>query len=320
MSMSPDTFPVLLVEDNPVSRTFMEKVLKKAGYNVTCAENGLEAYNLFQTDFFPIVVTDWMMPEMDGPELCKAIRTHESRSYVFIILLTAKDSKEDIIQGFNAGADDYLIKPPDNAELLARIKTGIRILELEKSLLKATEEIKKLSNIDPLTRIYNRGYLYDNFSKEVKRALRYGYPLSIALCDIDHFKKVNDTFGHLAGDQVLKEFALCINDNIRTNVDWIVRFGGEEFLIVLPETDLKDAFCMAERLRKKVSRKRIHFKGNRISIKVSIGLSGFRPETTNQEPSLEMMINQADRYLYKSKQNGRNQVCGPIDLQPGVSQ
>jgi len=196
----------LLAEDNPVTRKLLEKTLHKAGYEVTSVENGRKALDLFKEKFFPIVLTDWMMPEMDGIELCKAIRKNGSDGYVFIVLLTSKDSKDDIVSGLEAGADDYLTKPSNRAELIARIKTGIRILELEGSLKKANEEIRILSITDYLTRSYNRLYLSERLPQEIVRARRYRHPLSLVLCDIDHFKSVNDTYGHQAGDKVLREF------------------------------------------------------------------------------------------------------------------
>ena len=173
------SYPVLLAEDNPISRKMLEKILVKEGFEVTSVENGKEALALFREQFFPIVLTDWLMPEMEGPELCKAIRYEKSKGYVYIVLLTAKDSKDDIISGLESGADDYLTKPAHRAELVARLKNGIRILDLEKSLKKANEEIRILSITDPLTGIYNRGYLNERLPQEIKRSIRYKRSLSL---------------------------------------------------------------------------------------------------------------------------------------------
>ena len=243
------SYPILLVEDNPISRKMLEKILVKEGFEVTLAENGKEALALFRKHFFPIVLTDWLMPEMEGPELCKAIRNEKPKGYVYIVLLTAKDSKDDIISGLESGADDYLTKPADRAELVARLKNGLRILDLEKSLKKANEEIRTLSITDSLTGIYNRGYLNERLPQEIKRSIRYKRSLSLILCDIDHFKSVNDNFGHVAGDTILKGFVDCITASIRDQIDWSARYGGEEFLVVLPETDFLGARHLAERLR-----------------------------------------------------------------------
>ena len=183
-----DYFPILVAEDNPVSRKILEKILVKAGHEVVSAGDGQKAMELFNEKFFPIVLTDWMMPKMNGLQLCKAIRKKKSTGYVFIILLTARDSKDDIVKGLEAGADDYLCKPFNHAELLARVNSGIRLLKLEKSLKTVNEEIRIMSITDPLTGIYNRGYLTEHLAQEIKRAKRYKHPLSLLMCDIDFFK------------------------------------------------------------------------------------------------------------------------------------
>jgi len=300
--------PVLVVEDNPVSRKFLEKILIKAGHEVVSVDNGRKALKLFKDRFFPIVFTDWMMPEMDGLELCRAIRKNQSTGYVFIILLTAKDSTDDIVTGLEAGADDYLIKPPNHAELIARLNTGIRILDLERSLITANEEIKTLSITDSLTGSYNRGYLTERFVQEISRAKRYRRMLSLVLCDIDHFKRVNDTYGHLAGDQVLKEFVQRINRSIRNNVDWVVRYGGEEFLIVLPETNLSGAYTMAERLRNAISQMVFEVQGQEICITASFGVTNYDPTSHDKKISPETMISRVDSCLYQAKEDGRNKI------------
>ncbi|RLB41492.1 MAG: diguanylate cyclase response regulator, partial [Deltaproteobacteria bacterium] len=176
-----DSYPILIVEDNPVSRKLLEKTLKKGGYEVVSVSTGEEALTLFRCKFFPIVITDWMMPGMDGLELCRQIRTMDLPGYVFIILLTAKDSKDDLIAGLEAGADDYLTKPLNYPELKARLKSGFRILELEKSLKKANEEIRILSITDSLTGCYNRHFLMQRLRHEIKRARRYKHELSVVM-------------------------------------------------------------------------------------------------------------------------------------------
>lgn len=302
-------FPILIVDDDAVSRTLIQKHLSKAGFSVSTASNGSHALEQFDHLFFPIVLTDWMMPEIDGPQLCRLIREKKTDSYVFMILITGRNSKTDIVSGLESGADDYLTKPIHADELIARIKTGIRILKLEQSLKKANEEIRLLSITDPLTGCYNRGFLNQRLDQEIKRAMRYNRPLSVVLTDIDHFKKVNDTYGHQAGDEVLKLFSSYIKQQIRKKVDWVVRYGGEEFLIVLPETHCAGAYSMAERLRKTVESQTIPFGDTSIRITSSFGGVCVSFDNKNLEGvNMEQLIQVADEKLYESKKNGRNQT------------
>ncbi len=303
-------FPVLVVEDNTIARKYLERKLLVAGYTVESACDGREALEIFNRNFFPIVLTDWMMPEMNGLELCKAIRAEQTQGYVFIVLLTARDTKEDIITGLEAGADDYLTKPVNHAELIARLNSGMRILNLEKHLKEANEKIKVLSVTDPLTGCFNRGYMNKKLVQELKRGKRYKRPLSLIFCDIDHFKQVNDTYGHQAGDQVLKEFAACIRTSVRVDVDWLTRYGGEEFLIVLPETEPEAAFCVAERIRACVEQRDIPWRNRSIPITASFGVSGLDYLRNDVDVSSETLILQADQALYQSKHEGRNRVTG----------
>lgn len=302
-------FPILVVDDDVVSRTVVQKYLLKAGFEVLCAGNGKEAMSIFNQRFCPIVLTDWMMPEITGPQLCRMIRETKTESYVFIILITSRDSKTDIVSGLEAGADDYLTKPIHQAELIARIKTGIRILNLEQSLKSANDEIRLLSITDPLTGCYNRTYLGEQFPQELIRSQRYHHPLAVVLVDLDHFKKVNDTYGHQAGDLVLKNIAKCIIGQIREKVDWVVRYGGEEFLIILPETDCAGATTMAERVREAVSKITIEIVDARIRVTASFGGAAFHfAQKDGPEISMEDLVKKADEQLYISKREGRNRA------------
>ena len=302
-------FPILVVDDDVVSRTIVQKYLAKAGFEVLCASNGKEAIAIFNQQFCPIVLTDWMMPEVTGPQLCRMIRETKTDGYVFIILITSRDSKTDIVSGLEAGADDYLTKPIHQAELIARINTGVRILKLEKSLKNANDEIRLLSITDPLTGCFNRAYLGEQFPQEFSRSLRYKHPLSVMLIDLDHFKRINDTYGHQAGDIVLNSIAKCIMGHSREKVDWTVRYGGEEFLIILPETDCAGARIMAERVRMAVSGLRIQVGETQIQVTASFGGACVqfgqreRPIITTED-----LIKKADEQLYRSKREGRNRV------------
>jgi len=297
-----------VAEDDPVARKILEKTLIREGHEVVSVENGRKAFDLFKERFFPIILTDWMMPEMNGVELCKAVRNHQTSGYVFVIILTSKDSKANIVTGLNSGADDYVSKPFNPPELKARIKTCVRILELERSLKEANENIKLLSITDPLTKCYNRGYIIDHLPQEINRAIRYKRALSLVLCDIDHFKKTNDTYGHQAGDKVLIEFVYSINQSIRKDLDWIARYGGEEFLIVLPETGPQGAMILAERLRDTISKHKFVFDEKAFQITSSFGISGFDFATSDENISSELLIKIADKYLYQCKLEGRNRV------------
>ena len=306
-----EKYPILIAEDDPVTRMLLKKVLVNTGYEVIVVENGSKALAKLNKRFFPIIITDWMMPEMNGVDFCRAIRNENYPGYIFIIILTSKDSKDDIVSGLESGADDYLIKPFNQAELLARINTGIRVLNLERSLVRAKQEIELLSVTDALTGSYNRSFMNEQLPKEVKRAVRYNRPLSIVFCDIDFFKLVNDNMGHQAGDYVLKEFVHRITKTIRSNLDWVARYGGEEFMIILPETSPDGAYSLAERLRRIISGAPFGFQGKEISVTASFGVASFHTKQGYEEKMSEELIKQADRFLYQAKEQGRNRVIGP---------
>jgi diguanylate cyclase (GGDEF)-like protein len=265
------------------------------------AGNGREALELCQTEHYPIIITDWVMPEMDGIELCQAIRSRPSEQYVFILLLTSLDKKDELITGLDAGADEYLVKPFHEVELAARLKAAQRILNLEQSL-------KQLAMHDQLTGTYNRGYLDKQLAKEIQRSWRYNHPLSIIIGDIDHFKRVNDCYGHQAGDQVLKEFVNRVNRSIRNENDWIARYGGEEFVIVLPETPPAGCLIVAERIRNLIAATPVTVLGERIEVTVSFGAITVENTILMEEMTLDVILGKADECLYRAKETGRNRV------------
>lgn len=297
---------ILLVEDSQTQALKFKLMLENHGYQVAVAKNGLEAMNMLLSRQVSIVISDWMMPEMDGSELCQAIRKHDFGSYVYIILLTAKDSKNDIIEGLEAGADDYLTKPVDDAELVARLATAERIISLESSLKQRNKEIALLSITDPLTQLFNRGYLNENLPKAFKRAQRYHSPLSIIITDIDHFKDVNDQHGHQVGDMVLKTFADRLGQALRKDLDWMARYGGEEFIIVLPETDLAGAQAAAERFRRMIEEMQTETEKGAIQITASFGAAAIGDQTDLPDLTTDHLINKADQNLYQAKASGRN--------------
>lgn len=322
-----ETLDILLVEDSQTQALKFKLMLESRGYRVTIAKNGLEAMNLLMEHPVSIVISDWVMPEMDGRELCQAIRRHDFDNYVYFILLTAKDARHDIIEGLEAGADDYMVKPVDDAELIARLSTARRIISLEASLKQSNQEIALLSITDPLTRVFNRGYLNAHLPKVLKRAQRYQLPLSLLITDIDHFKGVNDNYGHQVGDRVLKAFAEALAGALRRDLDWVARYGGEEFIVVLPETDYSGAKVVAERLRRMTEDMRIQTHCGDIGIKASFGVASLVSHSNDsgsstRHPKLqptgaealttENLIDRADQCLYRAKQAGRNCYIGTV--------
>jgi diguanylate cyclase (GGDEF)-like protein len=301
---------ILLAEDDPVTRMLMTRFLKNAGYEVDAVANGSEALDKMTKRYYPMLVTDWEMPEMDGIALCKAVRNMQLDGYVYALLLTARDAKEHIITGLEAGADDYLVKPVHEPELIARLNAGRRILALEHSLRAANQRNRILSITDALTGAYNRRYLMEQLPREVERCRRYAYPLSVLMCDLDHFKQINDQRGHAAGDDVLQQFAARAQKSIRSNSDWIARYGGEEFLIVLPETAHAGGVFVAEKIRNLVAAAPFTTRAGDATVTASVGVASTGPHGPDLTLKVEALIRAADECLYKSKFEGRNRTTG----------
>ena len=301
---------ILLAEDDPVTRMLMTRFLKKAGYEVDAVGDGAEAFEKMTKRYYPILITDWEMPGMDGVALCKAIRNIQLDGYVYALLLTARDAKEHIIAGLEAGADDYLIKPVYEPELIARLNAGRRILALEHSLRAANEQNRVLSITDALTGAFNRRYLMDQLPRELERCRRYAYPLSVIMCDIDHFKRINDERGHAAGDDVLQQFAVRIQKSIRGHSDWIARYGGEEFLLVLPETEFTGGVLVAEKVRNILKAMPFTTRAGDTQVTASFGVSATGSVGPDLDLKVEGLIKVADQCLYASKQGGRDRTTG----------
>ncbi|HEY6922675.1 MAG TPA: diguanylate cyclase [Steroidobacteraceae bacterium] len=305
---------ILLVDDEMTARLMMARQLTRAGYEVEAVANGAQALEMFKKRFFPMLLTDWDMPEINGVTLCKALREAPLEGYVYTILLTARGGKENMIEGLAAGADDYMIKPPDDSELRARLNTGRRILRLEKSLRAANDRILTLSNTDALTGVFNRRYLMERLPKELGQSARYSRPLAIVLCDLDHFKNINDTRGHQAGDAVLKSFGQLLKSSVRGGSDWVARYGGEEFLIVLPDTPATNALIFTERLRATIEAHPFQIPTDTLRLSASFGVACFDLSRTRADISIDQLIGCADVGLYHSKESGRNRVtCKSIE-------
>ena len=301
---------ILLAEDDPVTRILMTRFLKKAGYEVDAVSDGAEAFDKMLKRYYPILVTDWEMPGMDGLGLCKAVRNMQLDGYVYALLLTARDGKEHIIAGLEAGADDYLTKPVHEAELIARLNAGRRILDLEHSLRAANQRNRILSITDALTGAFNRRYLMEQLPREVERCRRYAYPLTVIMCDIDHFKRINDEKGHTAGDDVLQQFVGRVQKSIRSHSDWIARYGGEEFLLVLPETDFKSGVFVAEKVRELIRAAPFATRAGEIGVTASFGVAATGPAGPDLTLKVEALIKSADQCLYRSKEEGRDCTRG----------
>lgn len=309
-SNSIPAYPVLIVEDSPPLCRMLQETLGEAGYASACVGSGPEALARLEEGYFPIVVTDLVIPGMDGLDLCRTIRARFQSHYIYIIVLTSRGSQEDLLEGLEAGADEYLIKPVGTAELRARLKIARRILELEHSLKRSLEEFKNLSVTDALTGFFNRRYLVEHLPQEIKRSIRYRRPLSILLFDFDHFKDVNDRFGHQVGDEVLRQCAACVGETLRQDLDWAIRYGGEEFLVVLPETALEGAMIVAERLRRYFAARDIVSPAGTLRVTASFGVASLPQIAPQQRLPMETLIECADRCLYEAKSAGRNRIKG----------
>jgi two-component system cell cycle response regulator len=296
---------ILIADDDALSRRLLEKTLMRAGYEVTPVCNGRQAVeNLSGYDAPRLALLDWMMPELDGPGVCRETRKRRDQSYVYMILLTSRESKEDVVAGLESGADDYLIKPFNTDELKARLRTGERILHLEDRLVEAREQMRFQATHDHLTSLWNRGVIVDLLGRELTRSQRENVCTAIILGDLDHFKTVNDTHGHLVGDQVLREVARRLLLSVRS-YDFVGRYGGEEFLTVLNNCRPDSALARAEEIRKCICTRPVETDAGPLEVTMSLGVLlssdwGHRPT--------EDLINAADSALYAAKAEGRNRV------------
>jgi diguanylate cyclase (GGDEF)-like protein len=298
---------ILIAEDDPIFRHLLDNWLQRWNYHVTAVANGMDAWNVLQQANAPqMAVLDWMMPGMDGVEICRRIREVEHGPYRYLLLLTAKHEKQDVVAGLNAGADDYLTKPFDADELRARVRSGKRILELEHALLKTQEALQYEAAHDPLTGLWNRGAILDLLQREIQRHQRTGSALGVVMTDVDHFKQINDTYGHLIGDAVLREVSKRFLESVRT-YDFIGRYGGEEFLIIVPSCKPLDLQAGSERLRRAISAQPIMTSAGLVSSTISIG-AALAPMADEATSELEALLKASDEALYRAKENGRNRV------------
>jgi two-component system chemotaxis response regulator CheY len=298
------TYWVLVADDSPVSRKLLEHALEEGPFSLLQARNGSEALDLFGKHNPEIVISDWVMPDFSGPELCKRIRANGQRGYTYIILLTSNREKESIVEGLAAGADDYLTKPFDEAELLARIGVGRRIIELHREIDAKNKQLEELAHTDPLTGLPNRRAIEEWAERQLHGAARHGFPFWAVLTDLDGFKRINDTYGHEAGDVVLKKFAEILKTQTRA-ADMCGRLGGDEFVLVMTHVEAKDIQRTLDRLREKIAAESFSFGSMKARVTGSFGVSGFQGK---ELPKFNMLVGEADKALYEAKRAGGNQV------------
>ncbi len=295
---------ILIAEDDITSRTILSAVLTKNGHEVVETSNGEDAWQILQRPDAPqLAILDWMMPKLDGPDVVRLVRQLETDRPPYLIILTAKGEKIDIIAGLDAGANDYLSKPFDAGELRARVAVGQRIIEMQDALIESREALSYQANHDALTGMLNRRAIIERLNQELARADRMGDQLSVGMLDIDHFKSVNDRYGHQTGDDVLIGIAQIIKDRFRI-YDAAGRMGGEEFLLLAPLKPEADPTSVYDRLCKDIASEQIPTRSGLLSVTVSIGIA-----CAATSISVDAILEAADKALYRAKESGRNRVA-----------
>ncbi len=296
---------VLIADDSIVSRHLLESILRKWRYEVVLAADGTQAWEILQRPDAPaLAILDWLMPGVTGVEVCRRVREQRREPYTYILLLSSKSAREDLIAGMEAGADDYVVKPFDQHELNVRLRAGRRLIELQAELVATREALREQATKDALTGVWNRPTIVEILERELARSEREASAAGVILLDLDHFKNVNDSYGHFAGDAVLKEAALRLQSTVRP-YDSIGRYGGEEFLVLLPGCDEQSTFGQAERLRSYLAKELISASDTRVRVTASFGCTSALPGRTN---TAEAFIRKADEALYLAKKLGRNRV------------
>jgi diguanylate cyclase (GGDEF)-like protein len=295
---------VLVVDDSVTSLKLLEHTLSREFDSVHQARNGREAMEVFEREQPSLVITDCVMPDLTGFELCQRIRAAQS-SYVYVIMVTSIAEKGNVVKGLTAGADDYLTKPFHAEELLARIKVGLRLIDLHRQLEEKNRLLEQFALTDPLTGLPNRRAIEAWAAHQLSAAVRHGYSFWVVLIDLDHFKRVNDTYGHDAGDAVLKAFAEILKSTTRAS-DISGRIGGEEFLYVVTHADEEHVPIIVERTRTRLMAQTFSFGESVVTVTASFGAAGFHGG--GAAPAFGELVSRADRALYRAKQRGRNRA------------
>jgi len=295
---------VLIAEDDLICSMILEKNLLDWGYEVILARSGETAWQALRDNSLRMAILDWMMPGMDGTEICARLRRRKRYKYTYVILLSAKDRKQDIIAGLSSGADDYMTKPVNFLELRARLQTGRRIIDLEDRLLTVQKQFKQLASRDSLTKLWNRGEAIKFLEEELVRSRRDDKPVGVIMIDVDRFKKINDLLGHATGDKALLQVVARIRPKVRTS-DRIGRYGGDELIVILPNCGQAKVRCVAERLRLAVSEAPMECDHETVAVTISAGCA---TSDGLKEPAAEALIRGADIALLAAKAQGRNCV------------
>jgi diguanylate cyclase (GGDEF)-like protein len=295
---------ILVADDSAVYRKLVKQTLSDDNHKVIFAKNGREALELYAQHAPALVITDWTMPDTGGLELCKKIRQDFQQHFAHIILLTSNSDKEQVVEGLAGGADDYLTKPFHQGELRARVNVGLRVVELHRQVQAKNRQLEEMALTDPLTGLANRRAVDIWITRQLSAAARHDFPIWVAICDLDHFKKVNDTYGHEAGDMVLKTFAQILKANTRQS-NICGRHGGEEFLNIITHVERDNSVIAFERIRKQMENQKFTFNNQTFSATTSMGIAGFRG---TRPPAFADLLAQADEALYSAKHKGRNRI------------
>jgi two-component system, cell cycle response regulator len=304
MNKSVEQLKILVADDSPVYRKLVEQTLPPDQYSILFAETGQSAVELFKRHHPALVITDWLMPDITGIEVCRQIRAGAKDSYTYVIIVTSASEKENVVEGLEAGADDYLTKPFHPKELLARVGVGRRLVELHQQIESQNRLLKELALTDALTGLPNRRAVEDWAKGQLSAAARHGFPFWVVIADLDNFKVINDTYGHEAGDSVLKGFAGILKKRVR-NSDICGRTGGEEFIMIFTHVDECNVGIVVARILRELREHDFSVSSKPVQVTASFGIAGFQGKGV---PDFAKLINQADAALYAAKRGGRNRI------------
>lgn len=304
-----DQTTVMIAEDDAASRQILARLLTRRGYSVVAASDSAEVARLIGPEV-QVMVLDWMMPNLDGVELCRQLKSEQAPGYIYVIMVTARTQQKHIVEALEAGADDYLARPVDHEELMARIRVGERIVSLERSLAQVRAEATDESNRDSLTGLYDRMHFDQRLQDELRRARRGSSRLALLMLDLDHFRQANELYGEAVGDRVLQEVGRLIAAEVRKDVDIPARYGGEEFAVIAPETNRIGARSLADRIRGRVAELRVPAGPELVSVTLSVGIAIFDPRADRDAEGAPPVIAQAHSRLCQAKHGGRNRVAG----------